>query len=286
MKILRIFGVVVGIHALVLILIFADPGCSVGRSQPAASDTSAPPASSPITPAPTEPSAPISFSPGSASGGSGLYAPTRPGTPAAAALEAQPVADVTPAVTYAVASGDSLWSIAKRNHLKISDLATANNLHVGSVIHPGQKLIIPGKPLTGTTEPGALAAQAWPAKVRASAKGSADVRYVVRPGESLRTIARKFHVKLSAIAAANSISDPKTIHAGQELVIPGAHGSAANATAPKPVAEAAPPAEAPAVPDATPQVPTAQQDLDAGLKPAAGGDVPVVKVDDASSPQK
>jgi LysM repeat protein len=64
---------------------------------------------------------------------------------------------VTPATTYTVARGDSLWSIAKRNHLSKADLAAANNLKLdASVLHVGQKLIIPSKPASpGGGRPGA-----------------------------------------------------------------------------------------------------------------------------------
>ena len=282
MKILRIFGVVVGIHALALILIFADPGCSVGKSQTPGPDNAPPPAAPPITPAPAEASAPISFNAGGSPAGEAVYSPTRPGTPAAAALEAQPVAGVTPASAYVVASGDSLWSIAKRNHLKVSDLAAANDLGAGSMLHPGQKLILPAKSFAGAGD----AVQPEPARARSSVRAPAEsFRYVVKPGESLRAIAHRYHVKLSDIAAANAISDPKTIHPGQELVIPGARPAAAAPRAESPAPEAAIPAQPAAAPD-TAQVPRPDQDLDTGLKQSPNADIPVVKVDDGGAQQK
>ena len=286
MKILRIFGVVVGIHLVALLLIFADPGCSVGRTQtepvdapPPPSVQPASPAASPITAAPADSVPPITFNAGTGAGGAALYPPTRPNTPAAAALQSQPVADVVPAATYVVASGDSLWSIAKKNHLKVSDLATANGLHRSSALHVGQKLIIPQRSLGA-----GAAVEAAPSAPRAPAgEAAAPGHYIVRPGESLRGIAHKFHVKLSEIAAANSISDPKTIYPGQDLVIPGGRAQAAVAPASK--AEPAASAEPAAAPAAAP-APAANQDLDAGLKPSAAGDIPVVKVDDSPSQQK
>jgi LysM repeat protein len=207
------------------------------------------------------------------------YAPTRPGTPAAEALVEQPVANVVPAATYEVTSGDSLWSIAKRNHLKVSDLAKANDLRTGTVLHPGQKLIIPQRSL------GSSATEAAPEESRSPQGGTGETgHYTVKPGESLRAIAHKFHVRMSEIAAANSISDPKMIHPGQDLVIPSGHVQAASAPAPEPAPEAAA-METPAAPEAAP-APAPDQDLDAGLKPPANGDIPVVKVDDSATGQK
>jgi LysM repeat protein len=91
-------------------------------------------------------------------------------------------------------------------------------------------------------------------------------------------------VKLSEIAAANSISDPKTIHPGQELIIPGGRQPAAvkSAVAPAPAPAEAAPAAAPAAAE----LPRPDQDLDAGLKPSANSDIPVVKVDDSNAQQK
>src|SRR5512133_108045 len=110
MKILKIFAIVVGIHVFALVLIFANPGCSsTTKPAPAPTDTVAQPAAPPIT-VPTSsglssaPSAPppITFNPdapavasSTSSVTSGLrVAPTRPGTPVAGVLVAEPVPDV------------------------------------------------------------------------------------------------------------------------------------------------------------------------------------------------
>src|SRR6185503_18273101 len=104
MKILKVFGIVVGIHVFALILIFANPGCSaMTKSTPSPADTvSKTDAPSPNITVPNvtasgdsttgfDPNAPaISSSPAI------HYSPTRPNTPAAGALEAEPVGDVTP----------------------------------------------------------------------------------------------------------------------------------------------------------------------------------------------
>lgn len=268
MKIIKILGIAAGLHALALILLLSSPGCS--NSKAAASDAP------PITAAP----APDASSPAQA----GIvlapdtvgirYSPTRPGTTVASALETQPVSDVTPATTYTVASGDSLSSIAKHNHLTKSDLATANNLRLTTILRVGQRLIIPSKaghaPAAAAAGP-AKALEAAPAEKAQAEKAPAEsTRHVVKAGETLGGIARKYGVKQGDIAVANNITDPRKIQPGQELIIP-ARSSASGARMAK---APGPKAEAPA-----------DEDLDAGLKPPSAAEVPAVKIDDAAEPK-
>src|SRR5688500_2321743 len=155
MKILKIFGLVAGIHVFALILIFANPGCSSStKPTPAPVDTvstSAPPPSSislPMTPTDSLPapmaSAPITFDPDApavaASGSSGRYVPTRPGTPVASTLVTAPVADVMPATTYTVKSGDTLWELGRTFHVPYAEIAAANNIRASAPLRAGQKL--------------------------------------------------------------------------------------------------------------------------------------------------
>jgi len=288
MKILKILGIVAGLHAFALLLILANPGCSsASRPATAKDDPPAKPAAAPLAAAAPDAAlapAPLISAPvadGSDAGGAPLirYSPTRPGTPVASALETQPVADVTPATTYTVAKGDSLWTVAKKKHLTISDLASANKLKAGSALHVGQKLILPSKsgvrPASVSTAGFVAAgsprepAAAPPARAADSKGGRASpdsVRHTVKPGETLGAIARHYKVKVGAIATANNISDPKRIHPGQELIIPG------------PKAAGVPDSPAPTDKSALP-IPGSGQD--AGAKPAAAGEVPVIQVDES-----
>jgi LysM repeat protein len=373
MNILKILGIVVAIHVIAFFLMFVNPGCRSTSQGPApvATDTApaggtgigAPSALNPSA-APAEAAPAVSVNIPSLS--VVRYSPTRPGTPAAAALESTPPPDVTPATTYVVVAGDSLWKVAKAHGTTVAELERANKLTSNSRLSVGQKLIIPGKspasaaPLPGsaatgtavtgtaatyTVKPGdtlagiARHAGTTTAELKrandlksdyvrvgqelklpsgsASAAGETmtppppapsslaaaparrpdgSVTHVVKPGETLGAIARKYQVKVSDLAVANNIADPKKIRPGQELVIPGftAVGGGASAVPAAPSASAAPPAAnpsattvpsvslpaAPATP-ATPSPPPPDQDLDAGLKPQS--DVPVIKVDDTGA---
>ena len=211
MNILKILGIVAGIHVVAFFLMFVNPGCRSTSAAPAptAGDT-APPAT--LSPAPV----PADSSHGGAPGVSVnlaapapvRYAPTRPGTPASVALENTPLNDVTPATTYTVARGDSLTRIARKNQTTIADLMKANNLTSSSVLNVGQKLIVPGKAPAGA--PGSFGG------------GDAAVTgatYTVKGGDTLVSIAHRAGSTSSELKRINNLRSDY-VHVGQELKLP------------------------------------------------------------------
>lgn len=319
MKILKIFGIVAALHVVAFVLIFANPGCqSKGAATASAPpDTATAPApatvsypgpapsadSSALAPAPVDPNAPLNnaaLNPGMAPAGSAtvsfnggdLSSPTRPGTPLAQALTAAPTTGVVPASTYTVGHGDSLWSVAKKHHVSVSELARANNLKTSSSLRLGQKLIIPGGTVSAAPAAAsgghAMAAASAPAPAASNTERAGEVVHVVRAGETLGAIARHYQVSLGDLATANNISDPAKIRPGQKLVIPGFKAVGAKSRKKSAEAPAAAPAVAPAPAPVNPAVAPAPQDLDSGSPPPANpGDAPVIKVDNsgASAPQ-
>ncbi|MCW5548687.1 MAG: LysM peptidoglycan-binding domain-containing protein [Opitutaceae bacterium] len=295
MKILKIFGIVVGIHVFALILIFANPGCSASSAK--SREAAAPPASSatvslppldygsstgsPVTAAPLNgpdaspiTAAPILFNPDAPATSAGTrFSPTRPGTPAAGVLQAPPVADVLPVSTYTVVRGDSLWSLAKKNGLTVAELAAANRPRpTPPLCNSARKLVIPAKSAVPAPSPAPASAEVVEPKPAAEA-----VVHVVKAGETLGAIARKYQVTVGEIATANNITDPGKIRPGRELVIPGWKAPGARPAAEAP-ATTRPVQAAPAAP--TIRLPAPDEDLDAGLKPKS--DVPVIKIDEPS----
>jgi LysM repeat protein len=198
--------------------------------------------------------------------------PTRPGTPVAGALAAEKVAEVTPAATYVVRPGDSLWTIARRHKLAVADLTAANGLAANAALQPGRKLVIPAKSApvaAGAPSTGGIPAPKAAEPVPAPKVAGDGVRHVVQSGETLGVIARNYGVRQADIAVANRITDPARIRAGTELIIPG--WQAVNGKAAKAPAAAAAPAPAPA---AAPTVPVLV------TEPAPAPAVPVIRIDD------
>lgn len=104
--------------------------------------------------------------------------------------------------TYAVRSGDSLWTIARRHRVSVKDLMAWNHLSSRSVLRPGQKLNLYGG---GST----VLAQ----------DTTRQVRYSVRNGDSLYAIASRFNVSVAAIQRWNGISANNYLQPGQHLTL-------------------------------------------------------------------
>ena len=236
MKILQIFGAVVAVHLLAFIFIFASPGCQSGPRNVPTPDATLP-ADATAAPAPVTYNSnaapqPVDLGTGPTYSSTGHGTPTRPGSPLAAAVSpAHATEDVMSVSTYTVVKGDSLWSVAKKNHISVSELAKANKLTTGTALKPGKSLMIPGKPVSHTAPKELPASAAKPAssvpeKSVSSAPAGDALTHTVASGESLGVIAHKFKISIGELAAANNITDPSKVRAGQVLVIPGHKGAA------------------------------------------------------------
>jgi membrane-bound lytic murein transglycosylase D len=141
---------------------------------------------------------------------------------------------------HSVRRGETLSMIARRYGVETNDIRQANNLR-GSVIQPGQVLVIPRSGLTAAVPPGGtlvaesrpeIAAQLperQPAATQA-AKPKPSV-HVVKPGDTLYGLARRYGVSIPALSAANGLSSKSHLTAGDRLEIPGRGKSSASGSA-------------------------------------------------------
>jgi LysM repeat protein len=105
---------------------------------------------------------------------------------------------------YKVRSGDSLGVIARQKGTTVSALRRMNGLSRRRYIHPGQRL-----------------------KVHqdlrfVAVQGGEDGRvHVVRHGETLSAIGRRYGIALADLVHANRLADASRLLVGQVLVVPG-----------------------------------------------------------------
>ncbi|HEX6570571.1 MAG TPA: LysM peptidoglycan-binding domain-containing protein [Steroidobacteraceae bacterium] len=132
-----------------------------------------------------------------------------------------------PQVRHRVTRGDTLSSIARDFGVPIESLRAANDIR-GSVIHPGQSLVIPQAAEGASAVLAALAAPRediaaqLPERQRNSSYSSPKPRvHVVRSGDTLWGVARKYGVTVPTLASANGLSSQAGLVAGARLEIPG-----------------------------------------------------------------
>lgn len=149
-------------------------------------------------------------------------------TPVITTKTAEPEAPVSPPIgngnpiaslnqTYAVASGDSVGSIALRFGVDEDALRWLNDLETPTLLDLGQVLILPATAQELVFAP--------PISIIPDEEASAEPtdgreRYAVQEGESLGAIAQDHGLTLAALMEANQISNPDAIYVGQELIIP------------------------------------------------------------------
>ncbi|WP_089604461.1 LysM peptidoglycan-binding domain-containing protein [Acinetobacter piscicola] len=116
--------------------------------------------------------------------------------------------------TYTVQSGDSLIAVANKYNLQVSQIADLNNLQSNSGLLVGQKL-----KLTGTPEP--TVKERSNTKNDDKSEGSGKDIHVVKSGETMASIARKYKLQLSFLSELNGLSRNEALQVGQRLKVDG-----------------------------------------------------------------
>jgi membrane-bound lytic murein transglycosylase D len=124
---------------------------------------------------------------------------------------------------HVVKTGESLWSISRDYNVDVRSLASWNAMAPGDVLSVGRELVV------WTKAPAAVAAAAGTTTAQASlvrsdsAAGFAatsrirEITYVVRRGDSLSSIARRFKVTVDKLVEWNTGAADKYLQPGQRL---------------------------------------------------------------------
>jgi murein DD-endopeptidase MepM/ murein hydrolase activator NlpD len=238
------------------------------RPQPYASSASGAP------PVVTAPQSYPSTAAGVSGGGRGMasYTPTPPAPVNNYAPPAQPRLETTGSVPprsvaaaprpahikIIVGTSDTLEVLAHRYHVTPAAIMAANGYKGPRTLSPGQMLVIPqpAAPAVAAEAPPAsvpvaaaapaLVAPAVRPVVVAAAPASAATVHVVNHGDTLHSIAHRYHVTVGELARANNLDAGAKLKLGARLNVPAKVAAAAQAApvaAPQPVA--ATPAAAP-----------------------------------------
>ena len=122
--------------------------------------------------------------------------------------------NTTSYMTYTVQAGDTLWAIARKYNCSITEIVAANSDRIKNPnrIHAGWQLKIPqsGAPITGGTPDAVLP------------ENKKSGRYIVKQGDTLWKIARKYGCSVAEIISLNRelIRNPALIYSGWELKVP------------------------------------------------------------------
>ena len=137
-----------------------------------------------------------------------------------------------------VDAGDTLAKIAKANGVSLKALS-GQSQRGSQKLKVKQKLILPGK----TAESATAAGTGTTAATDMSAAATAGTAYTVKSGDTLTRIAKRNHVSVKALRAANSLTTDH-LKVGQKLTIPAKAEAAAPATTTPPATDTTTPGTA------------------------------------------
>jgi LysM repeat protein len=127
-----------------------------------------------------------------------------------------------------VRRGDTLWDLAQRHRVTVTDLVAWNRIENPSLIRVGQRIVLePPAPVVAPAPPPAPA--------------SAPLVHVARGGDTLWDIAIRYGTTVDAIVVANRLNDPSFIRVGQAITIPTSASAPSPVPATPPSTSAAPP---------------------------------------------
>lgn len=100
--------------------------------------------------------------------------------------------------TIVIQYGDTLSQLAVKYNTTVAELVLLNNIANPNLIYAGDTLLVPVSNINESMD---------------------DTIYIVKKGDTLSAIARRFNTTVSLIAITNNIPNPNLIYPGQRLII-------------------------------------------------------------------
>lgn len=108
---------------------------------------------------------------------------------------------------YTIKRGDTLWDIGRKYGVTVTQLTNWNGISRRKILRPGQKLNL------------WLAEAGKQADIKTDQPAVEPIRYIVRKGDNLSKIARKFSVTLKELLAWNNLRKNDTIYPKQKITV-------------------------------------------------------------------
>ena len=115
--------------------------------------------------------------------------------------------------THRVRKGESLWSLSRLYKTPIRQIMYLNNLRSSRFIRAGKTLVIPTRP----SRAGAYRSSAY--KRGVSSTIAASGAYIIRRGDTLWDISKRYDVKLENILKWNNLNKRDTLFPGQRIFL-------------------------------------------------------------------
>jgi len=119
----------------------------------------------------------------------------------------------TKTVKHTIKNGETLYTIAHKNHTTIEEVRKANGLKKGDTLKLGRVLKVP----TNTYFPDK---KKKIAKKTNTKKATKSAKYAIKNGDTLFTIARKHHTTIEEVRKVNGLKKGETLKLGRVLKVP------------------------------------------------------------------
>jgi membrane-bound lytic murein transglycosylase D len=140
-------------------------------------------------------------------------------------VEPKSLAAASPSGSHTIKPGDTWFSLARKYQCSVDTLASLNGLKpTPQSLKTGQTLKTPAKDRVILTAAKKEPVEKQPIQIATPAKASRPaqktcVSYAVRPGDTLWSIAGKFHVPVEELSASNKLGHGQKLVAGNTLTV-------------------------------------------------------------------
>ena len=119
-------------------------------------------------------------------------------------------------VTHTIEDGETLFTIARKHHTTMDEVAKENSLKEGEVLKLGRVLIVPTNTYSRVNKKSLIVKKGSTAK----SKKIKLVKHSIKEGETLFIIARQHHTTIAEIQKENALKKGDVLKLGRILIVP------------------------------------------------------------------